>query len=72
MTAPRIASVSTPAEDLAACQAVTLEIARELGRRAAREDFQRPDCKHQAPLPVSGRTSVRGDDVQDCFAAHRN
>jgi hypothetical protein len=71
MTALRIAHAPTSTDDLAACEAATRELARELGRRAAREDFERQERDRQAPMLVAGRTGAKGRDVQDYAAAQR-
>lgn len=61
----RIASAATSAADLAACEVATLEIARELGRRAAREDFERGKPERQS-IAVPAQTGAQRWDVQNC------
>jgi hypothetical protein len=70
-TALRSAYAPTSADDVAACEAATRELARELGRRAAREDFELQEPDRQARVLTAGRTGAKGRDVQNYAAAQR-
>jgi hypothetical protein len=71
MTALRIAHVATSADDLAACQAATLEVARELGRRAAREDFERQQTERQRAIPHAANAGAQMPDMQNYAATQQ-
>jgi hypothetical protein len=69
MTGLRINHVATSADDLDACQVATLELARELGRRAAREDFERKQSERHRSI-YAANAGAPNPDVQN-YAAPR-
>jgi hypothetical protein len=66
MTGFGTANASPSAEDLAACRAAAMEIARELGRRLAREDFERLARPQPSPSLAPPSTGVSAHVVQNC------
>lgn len=62
--------IDAETEGLAACYAVTMKIARELGRKAAREDYHRSG--HQQDLPATySRAGAPQPNVQSYVTSRK-
>lgn len=65
MTGFETANASPSTEDLAACRAAAVEIARELGRRLAREDFEHPARRQASPSVAPPSTGISARVMQN-------
>jgi hypothetical protein len=54
--------------DLADCQAAMITVARELGRIAARKDFDREQCQRES-TPEGSKAGATDRKMQICVAA---